>query len=131
VQLPLGRITDPEPGFHALAFERVTSRQGAADALIHHGQAVADERLVIHRAYPMKNRRWVEISDGFPITHSATRPSRFWSICSFLPARMAKLKTASALHAPALEPFFLSRCHFQVGRAIALFAAAMIVATAT
>jgi hypothetical protein len=45
-----------------------------------------------------------------------------WSIVSVLhypPARMAKLKTASALHALSAWAFFLARCHFRFGRAIA------------
>jgi hypothetical protein len=65
--LPFGRLTDAESGFHALSNECVIGRYGPADGLIHHGEAIVRERLIIHRAHPMKSRRWVEISDGFPI----------------------------------------------------------------
>jgi hypothetical protein len=45
--LPFGRL--PKPGFLAQLAQRIVSRERSTDALIHHGEAVVRERLIIHQ----------------------------------------------------------------------------------
>jgi hypothetical protein len=46
-----------KPGFLAEAVKRIVRREGAADSLIHHGQAVVRERLIVHGTTSRKSRR--------------------------------------------------------------------------
>jgi hypothetical protein len=47
VCFPLGRLTHAEPCFHALSLECFIGRQGPTHSLVHHGEAIVSERLII------------------------------------------------------------------------------------
>jgi len=46
---PIGRLPNAESSFVTLSFERVVGRQRTTHALVHHGEAVVRECLIIHR----------------------------------------------------------------------------------
>jgi hypothetical protein len=55
VLFPIGRLPNAKPGLFALSLVRLIGRQGAADALVHHGEIIVRERSIIHRGpRPMK-----------------------------------------------------------------------------
>jgi hypothetical protein len=49
VHFPLLGLPDAKLAFRAEIAERIISRQGATNAMVHHGQARVCERLIIHR----------------------------------------------------------------------------------
>jgi hypothetical protein len=68
VLFPVGGFPDAKPWFIAKIGKRIVGCESAAYTLVHHGQAVVRERLIVHRPL-RKSRRWVEISDGFSNSH--------------------------------------------------------------
>jgi hypothetical protein len=52
VTSPIGRLTNAEFSFRFLPLQCVIGRQRAADGLLHQGEAIVRERLIIHRAAP-------------------------------------------------------------------------------
>src|SRR5437016_4170575 len=50
MQLPFMRFADTKPRFVANAAKRVIGCQGAPDALVHHGEAIVCEGLIVHWA---------------------------------------------------------------------------------
>ena len=64
MQLPLGRLPNPKPGFLAQFAQRIVSRERSTDALIHHGEAVVGERLIIHQVPAVKEPPLGRFSHG-------------------------------------------------------------------
>jgi hypothetical protein len=64
MQLPLGRLPNPKPGFLAQFAQRIVSRERSTDALIHHGEAVVGERLIVHQVPAVKEPPLERFSDG-------------------------------------------------------------------
>src|SRR6202166_3579885 len=62
--LPIGRFANSESWLVAPFFRCVIGGQRAADGLVHHGQAVVRESLIVHPASNGKSRRYCP-SDGF------------------------------------------------------------------
>jgi hypothetical protein len=54
VLFPVGRLPNAKSSFLTLSFERVIGRQSPAYALVHHGEAVVGEDLIIHRTSPYR-----------------------------------------------------------------------------
>src|SRR5438477_148948 len=50
VLLPIWRLSNTEPGPLTEANKFIVSFEGATDALVHHGEAVVCERLIVHQA---------------------------------------------------------------------------------
>src|SRR5258705_1143618 len=49
VLFPVRGLANAKSSFITLVFERIVGRQGTADALVHHGEAVVGEGLIVHR----------------------------------------------------------------------------------
>src|ERR1700736_6698064 len=49
VMSPFGGLTNAESSFRFLPLQCIVGRQRAADGLVHQGEAVPGERLIIHR----------------------------------------------------------------------------------
>src|ERR1700704_249330 len=54
VLFPVGRLPNAKSSFLTLSFERVIGCQSPAYALVHHGEAVVGEGLIIHRTSPYR-----------------------------------------------------------------------------
>src|SRR5260370_21129887 len=52
VLFPVRGLANAKSSFLTLVFERIVGRQGTADALVHHGEAVVGEGLIVHRPSP-------------------------------------------------------------------------------
>jgi hypothetical protein len=52
VLLPIWRFPDAEPGLLAEGNQFIVGFEGAADALVHHGEAIVCKSLIVHRGYP-------------------------------------------------------------------------------
>jgi len=97
VLFPVGRLPNAEPDCQTLSLQCVVSRQGAADSLVQHSQAVVRERLTVHLGPPHEKaaadapqRRLLRDNDdlqkvtqtvrcNLPSRHSAPRCSHYRS----------------------------------------------------
>ena len=59
--LGMRHATDPD---HVIAFSTIVSRERSTDALIHHGEAVVRERLIIHQVPAVKEPPLGRFSHG-------------------------------------------------------------------
>jgi hypothetical protein len=50
MQLPFVSFMNAKPGLFAEANKFIVGFEGAADTLVHHGEAIVGEGLVVHRA---------------------------------------------------------------------------------
>jgi len=50
VLLPIGRLSNAEPGLFAEANKFIVGLEGAADTLVHHSKAIVCKSLIVHRA---------------------------------------------------------------------------------
>src|SRR5882724_3530235 len=60
VLFPVGGFPDAKPWFIAKTGTRIVGRESAAYTLVHHGQAVVRERLIVHRPL-RKSRRLIAL----------------------------------------------------------------------
>src|SRR3981081_3954573 len=49
MHLPFGSLPNAKPAFLALLGKRIVSRERSTDAMVHHGEAVVRECLIIHQ----------------------------------------------------------------------------------
>src|SRR5258706_16158186 len=62
---PVRGLANAKSSFLTLVFEPIVGRQRTADALVHHGEAVVGEGLIVHRtsAYRLACAPWYDQDD--------------------------------------------------------------------
>src|SRR5882757_7461572 len=102
VLFPVGRLPNAEPDCQTLSLQCVVSRQGPADSLVQHSQAVVRERLTVHLGPLTKKQPLMPPSDGFYAIMTTYRRSR--RRCA-VTSRHAKVRLGAAIIAQAASNF--------------------------